>query len=122
MLEDISAFIHHITNGKPTSFKTNDTLAISLKKPGEEEARRYTLTDCSEDLLRSILEQTKEEDDDLEMKWKAFRDDVYIPFEEFLDEALLPPAGHSGMLYGPAPIRYSLHGFVCDISSVCGTF
>jgi hypothetical protein len=112
MLEDISVFINHITNHKPTSFKTYNALGFSLKKPGHDVAKRYTLPHCSEDHLRAILEQDKEQGLELEMMWRAFEADVYIPFDQFLDEALLPPPGHSGMLYDSQAMRYSLEGYV----------
>ena len=115
ILEDISAFINHITDQKPTFFKTCQALGFSVMKPGDDRPKRYILPDCSEHVLRLLLEQAKEEEEDMEMMWRAFQDDVYIPFEEFLDEALLPPATHSGMLYTPKPSRYSLEGYVCAI-------
>jgi hypothetical protein len=55
------------------------------------------------------------------MMWRAFEADVYIPFDQFLDEALLPPTGHSGMLYDSRAMRYSLEGYVCVTFPILST-
>jgi hypothetical protein len=58
---------------------------------------------------------------DLQMMWRAFEADVYIPFDQFLNEALLSPPGHSGMLYDSRAMRYSLEGYVCVMFLICST-
>jgi hypothetical protein len=116
MLEDISAFINHITNNKPTLFTTDDTLCLTVLCP-DNTIIRQGFCQPSEAFLQAFSEENRR-DYQLPLMWQATQQDASIPFEDFVDEALMPPSKHSGYLYQGRAIRYSFAHHVCDFSSL----
>ena len=116
MLEDISAFVNHITNGKPTLFRTDDTLSLTVVCP-DNTIIHQRFTKPSEAYLCDFLEENRQVYH-MPMMWQATQQDTLIPFEDFVDEALMPPAKHTGYLYSGQAIRYSFAHHVHDFSSL----
>lgn len=108
MLEDVSAFINNITFNKPTAFKMNPTIAVFAKKPGQDSGTNHYLKCSADQAFRQLIEAVKAEKE-ADLFWRASDTDTFMPFEQFVEEAMMPPVGHSGPLYERHSVSYAYH-------------